>query len=241
MYNVSNLNVSASVGQQSQGHWISAKQRAAVNFDSDTVWPPLVKKQQHKKEESSSGKPVPFCLIVSNQWTWAVPRWDMQSSCFDICLTVKNHTLQTAVSAALHGGFLTAQWRCHTGTCWELQPHSGEHRRKTRYLLNTKPLFAIHYNGVELLYVMIMRAGRKAPTLKVSANWYTRAQLIGAFYEPMHIELPRYKKSGWDPAACLRMVYLKAVFLKYLWMQLKFVLARACRVSFKREILKTFK
>ncbi len=48
----------------------------------------------------------------------------MQSRCFDICLTVNIHTLDNAVCAALHECFLPAQWRCHTGTCGRLQPHS---------------------------------------------------------------------------------------------------------------------
>lgn len=48
----------------------------------------------------------------------------MQSRCFDICLTVKIHTLQNAVCTAPHECFLPAQWRCHTETCGELQPHS---------------------------------------------------------------------------------------------------------------------
>lgn len=49
---------------------------------------------------------------------------DMQSRCFDICLTVNIHALQNAVCPALHECFLPAQWRCHTGTCGKLQLHS---------------------------------------------------------------------------------------------------------------------
>lgn len=76
------------------------------------------------KSQTLFEKPVTFRLIVSNQWTWWVGRCDMQSRCFDICLTVKIHTLQNAVCPALHERFLPAQWRCHTGTCGKLQPHS---------------------------------------------------------------------------------------------------------------------
>lgn len=76
------------------------------------------------ESQTLSEKPVTFRLIVSTQWTRWVWRCDMQSRCFDICLTVKIHTLQNAVCTALHECFHPAQWRCHTEACGKLQPHS---------------------------------------------------------------------------------------------------------------------
>lgn len=77
---------------------------------------------------TQTNTPSEACCVPSHcfsQWTWWVGRCDMQSRSFDICLTVNSGTLHNAVCAALPPQcFLPAQWRCHTGTCGKLQPHS---------------------------------------------------------------------------------------------------------------------
>lgn len=93
---------------------------------------------------------------------------DMQSGSFDLCPTVNIHTLRNAGCTALHGCFLPAQWRCHTGTRlkpWALLPilepqeetGGGAHT-------HTQCALQVHSSGW-LLHVTIMRAGRKAMTL----------------------------------------------------------------------------
>lgn len=83
------------------------------------------KKKSMKVSHSLCVKPVTSRFIVSKRRNppVCVGYCDMQSRSFDLCPTVNIHTVQNAVCAALHGCFLPAQWRCHTGTCLKPHPH----------------------------------------------------------------------------------------------------------------------
>lgn len=139
----------------------SAEHEASATFDTDTVWP----------QKSAS---ITNTRIVCTQWSCCVGRCDMQSRSFDICLSVRIHTLQNAVVCAAlrdvfspHNGDVT-QGHVETTAPFcapgPLENTGGNPSLIKNNTSSSPPLCEVHSCGC-LLYVMIMRAGRKAMTL----------------------------------------------------------------------------
>lgn len=78
--------------------------------------------ENHKRPQWSLLLPISLFVTSETPVGWTLRYAEYRS--FDLCLTVNIHTFQNAVCTALHECFLPAQWRCHTGTCLKLQPHS---------------------------------------------------------------------------------------------------------------------
>lgn len=79
---------------------------------------------------------------------------------------------------------------------------AGENQTEAHHWQQKQPLqlHQVHSRG-HFSDVMTMSAWWKAMTLEAKINWYMRVQLIGAFYEVMHIILRCYGRSGWVPLA----------------------------------------
>lgn len=120
-------------------------------------------------------KRVSFRLIVSGQWTRWAGRCDMQSRCFDICLTVKIHRLQNAVCdrAAWVFSHSTMEmshrdmWRAAEPIPVPWSPFRGH--IETPHWCKTKCDLSLHHCTLLLLptvgYGMLMRAGKTAVIL----------------------------------------------------------------------------